>query len=1100
MPDREDSNAVPAIPLPPLEPPPRRIPRTILGAFELGQPNISLAIVDLLVLLTGFALWTSLDVRAVMGDLAPLCPLATAASMFAPGLESYSPATALIMSIAVMIAACVAAGVGYLGMMLTQVSTTGAAALIFFIAAVTAFLGNTASPLWSSIFTMAFAWSAILIAIGLLLRPLDNGSLGLYPYSLIRALGIAQGVVVALRVILGPIIFRTPSQASQFRLLLDDATAALDKELEACAKSVEFVTSDASSSLHGALPEQSTMVVYTRIRSARDLIDSLARRSKLLKLDSRIRFNPEEGELAVRLTNALQDALLATNYLEVVVLMLYKVMREAAAEDAVGRQRKRLVARPAAAVLQRVIADCRRNLRAARHAALSGKVGAKTPEHSAEGDLESGKGEKDGSGTTVPIPLNDLRKDVDQLETTVIESLRQSGYGKTAIPSDVIVTSLMLMINGAASFAAAMTVNLVRKSNTYAEFMATSGFRFRLSRWKEAIAAIFTAGAGTSTAMFARAEDPTTEAKGLAKDKDPNGGKAVPQQNGSQHDALGSAFIESDENQAASGNARDYVIGGPDRHSRLVRFGIMLGHESSLTVARAAVSFLTVALLAFMLSLPGLVFINAFIGSSFVFTSNNVGKAIFAFGLRSLMVIPGILLGGATFAATGGDDHRWAAFAMAMLLATPFVLVQRIPVLGSASGIAALFIVESLTMYVAFSKIVTTLGGTPPSFAAYGAQVFVVTACGALNGLLVTFLVSPKLASSKLRDTVAAAAFQLLHALLRLRVVMSAGAARRLARDLAQKEPPAETAPNFTGDADEDGTTLLGSADELLSLDRAAMSVKALADGAHEAFIPFKQLAFFAAREPKVGGTWRLDLHLRLQSVLRATATSTAAWAHLAAAENRRTWSRKELEAAAVMNEHGLLDPGRQGSASRLHGYLALPFATTVLRLQALLASLEKGTPLALFGNGFQRPPPPKPVKGQPVPSPGLEALSEASLAVVTGEGQAAIAEILRINDNLLSRSSQKDDVDLDPLGSLSRGHQLRNDWLATSVGRFLLTSAALQVYIRCLVDEAVATAAELFGAVDVTTGLGSDGELLPLQAALMSGPMGTERKNIKLE
>jgi hypothetical protein len=456
---------------------------------------------------------------------------------------------------------------------------------------------------------------------------------------------------------------------------------------------------------------------------------------------------------------------------------------------------------------------------------------------------------------------------------------------------------------------------------------------------------------------------------------------------------------------AASGRMGRYVLGGPDRRRAWAKAAALTAHESTKAVLRAVVAFVVVALICNTLKLPQLTFVNAFLGASFVFSGAYLGKATFVFWMRVTMIVPGILLAWATYSATGGDyGNRWACWAMAVALASPLVMLARVPLIGAAFGFASIFVLMPIMLYqltaagavqsylkknpAVSAEVARAMPGLVPSFIRFGGRTFAMTAVGALIGLMASYTVSPVLAADKARDAVAAAGYRLAFALLRLRVVATSGVARRLAALRREDEEEAEKGQGggggkeaaAAGKADGGGgnstttTTTpppllkpadwashaLGSPDEIAALDAAARGVQALCEGVHAALAPMPALSFFASLEPGFRGPWRPDLYARVQASLRACATLTAAWTHGVAVENRRRWSRAELLAAAAVNDQGVAGAGIGGGdrgagaptsvASAVQAHGASPFSAAVLRLSAALAGLESGRPLTLFG------------------------------------------------------------------------------------------------------------------------------------------------------
>jgi hypothetical protein len=1283
------ASASSALPVPPLAPPPRPTPKTLLPGFELTRPTLLLAVTDLLVYASGFALWTAAPVRRALGPLAFLLPLTAAGSLFAPGFDAYSPALAAALAVTTLCSACVASAVGLLGMYLTQQSPPAAAAVVLAMGAAAAFGGNFVPVLWASVFTMAFVWSTLLTCAGFALAPLPTATLPAFPASLLKSLALAQGLALFWRVIVGPLVLGTPSHAHRYALELDDATAALERALALCASMVERWAAAAGAGgkedkVEGGgggggeggdeTPTTTTNNNNTALAldaselqqafaAAAAKVEALARRTPLLVIDRALLLRGKQGQRAVRLSRAAGGLLQATQFLGLMLAQLGRAegrVRDVSFDDEEEEEdgdrnggkddeeaasllspappppageRANAAARAVRALapqLQRVIADARLNLRAGRERALGAADAAssaapwyrtrqrrqqqqqklKQQQQQAAADLEAGGGDAAASAAAAAaahqsssVPADRVVEGVDELEGAVLAALRSEGLGTTSQPSDVLVTSLLLSANSAASFLASAALAFAwRGEEAAAEVLAPSGRRrsgnnlrvLVLGAWNALVAGggggVFAPNSANMSTRPRRSAAVAAEAKVRAQERPQRKQQLQQQQQQQQASAAapippsrrpartgGAASIEvldrvrgsgggaqaeaeaelqreeeearrraeeeadasaaeagngasdtddsgdsnelsSDDGEpdpfaaattghrsgfsviswrrrarsrspsprspspsgrrraalaalaaaskqqlppplpsstsaaerrqlasdraaaaarararrrqaahaaAASGRMGRYVVGGPDRGRGLARAAALTAHESTKAVLRAVVAFVVVALICNTLRLPQLTFVNAFLGASFVFSGAYLGKATFVFWMRVTMIVPGILLAWATYSATGGDlGNRWACWAMAVGLASPLVMLARVPLLGAAFGFASLFVLMPIMLYqltaagavqaalrknpALSAEVARALPGLVPTFFQFGARTFAMTAIGALIGLMASYCVSPVLAADKARDAVSAAGYRLAFALLRLRVVATAGVARRL-RALRREEEergkggaadgggdgnndtnivgssssssssnkgPAATAATTTATTTDDNAENddwashpLGSPEEVAALDAAARGVQALCESVHGALAPMPALSFFASLEPGFRGPWRPDLYARVQASLRACATLTAAWVHCSAVENRRRWSRAELLAAAAVNEQGSgvggLGVGVGGgggggggggagagassaSASQAHG--ASPFSAAVLRLTAGLAALESGRPLTLYG------------------------------------------------------------------------------------------------------------------------------------------------------
>jgi hypothetical protein len=1213
-----------------------------------------------------------------------------------------------------LVSACLASAVGLLGLYLTQASPPAAGAIVLAMGAVAALGGNLVPPMWASVFTMAFVWSTLLTCAGFALGPLPASALPAFPRSLLKTLALAQGVVLLWRCFIGPWLLGTPSHAQRWSLELDDATAALERALEACAGMVERWAVDEEAGKEAAVDAATLQQTFA---AAAAKVEALARRAPMLVVDRALVLRGREGHRASRLARAAGGLLQATQFLGLVLAQLGRAegrVQEAEDNDVGGGgagvagggavdlstssppSPPAAGARAAAAAravrasapqLQRVIADARLNLRAARASALGRADAASSaaPWYRTRGgrqeaannaapppqpaDVESGLGgaaittpvspipeeaasnsngatrtKRPPSATTLtvfsPVPAPAVVESVDDLEAGVIAALRAEGFGRTSDPPDVLITSLLLAANSAASFLASAALAFAqrgcddgsgsgdasahhshRKHNrgwrhnarlalrsawlalvrgggggVFSPTSAAMSLRPRRSaaasaaragrrassraaagkgaagRQQHSVAAAAatrtttttttaprpartggsaslaaldqlrgSGGGGAAAAEHltrleeeeARRRAAAAAAEGQATDDafsssddgdddsndsddgepdpfaaattghrsglsmrsrrfpslglhqptsrsrspSPTGGKQQraasstaapddPSASAAAERAAAAARLRGHRRQAAlaaaaSGRMGHYVVGGPDRRRGLARAAAMVGHESTKAVLRAVVAFVVVALITNTLQLPQLTFVNAFLGASFVFSGAYLGKATFVFWLRVTMIVPGILLAWATFAATGGDANRWLCWLMAVALAFPFVSLARVPLLGAAFGFASIFVLMPLMLYqlTAAGQIAALVKKKGlamedarkliPSFIRFGAKTFAMTAIGALIGLLASYTVSPVLAADKARDAVSAAGYRLAFALLRLRVVATSGVSRRLARLAREQEEGEEDEKRDTSSKqgaeaikkDDSGlwsSHPLGPPEDIAALDAAARGVQALCEGVHVALAPMPLLSFFAALEPGFRGPWRPDLYARVGASLRSCATLTAAWVHGAAVENRRRWSRAELLASVAVNERGgqivgaplgggggaagASSSSSSGAASAaLHG--ASPYSAAVLRLSAALAALESGRPLTLFGlppplltpeegdqgaaaaaattattaKGAPKTPKPKPA------ALAMRAQARAQRSLMSERGARALSAIVRLNDDLLA-------------------------------------------------------------------------------------------------
>ncbi|KAI9012276.1 hypothetical protein DFJ74DRAFT_710272 [Hyaloraphidium curvatum] len=409
--------------VPPLDPPARRRPRTVLGV-EMARPALALAVVDACVVSSGLALWTYDDLRGAFGAASVLLPLACAASIFSPRGTAYSPAIVLALCGATLAAGAVAAALGLAGMALAVAAPPAAAMLVLATGSLSAVAANAVPPVWGASFAGAFVLSAAMTAVGFSLRP-PFDAMGQFPVSLLRSLSAAVGVIIFWRLLVGPLL-GTPSNASRFRQQLDDATAAIDANLAKCAARIAAASGP---------PADPTVLkderdgAAARLGADRRAMDALLETASMVALETR--FVP--GPLAA-LGPAAHQMLLAAQFLEVESMQAAAV----AALDRGGEGAEKWVLGEVAGAMQEVLRTARMNLRAARSAIL-GRTGDPASPEPAE-----------------------VSSAVREMDSQTVASLRAHGFDATDSEAGVVFASTLLVLSTGVAWAASAAQELAR--------------------------------------------------------------------------------------------------------------------------------------------------------------------------------------------------------------------------------------------------------------------------------------------------------------------------------------------------------------------------------------------------------------------------------------------------------------------------------------------------------------------------------------------------------------------------------------------------------------------------------------------------------------
>jgi hypothetical protein len=432
---------------------------------------------------------------------------------------------------------------------------------------------------------MVFIYSTILVCVSFVLSGEPLSALPPYAVSLLTTVATAQGVVLLFRVIVGPLFLGTPSHASRFLLDLDDATKALDEALHACAYTVESGLTERLSATETMASVEVAKVLHLRFANVWTKVDSLLKRAGLLRLDCRIRLRPIRGHRVAALARAVHNVLQSSQDLEISVMQLIVIALR-------GKPESGPLAMEPAPSIQRLIRDARLNLRSARTAALSA---AKKSIRARIRDLEKNDVAPDEEeGPTVS--RREVVATIDDLEKTAVQSLRNNRYAQTSRPEDVIVTAFVLSIASAGSFVSSAVYAVAQQALLFAAGKENDD-QVGYGIWEAMDAAV--TGAGGSSELYC---GPGTNAT-IARDHGKEGaGHAAFEGFDGLHDtenayremAFGSDIAaDSPEAPVAgteSGDVKDYVIGGADRNSRLVKAANVVALESTRTVSRAGKS------------------------------------------------------------------------------------------------------------------------------------------------------------------------------------------------------------------------------------------------------------------------------------------------------------------------------------------------------------------------------------------------------------------------------------------------------------------------------------------------------------------------------